>query len=256
MASKNLQKMADDVITELERPDFIPKSNEGAEHFERDDVKLPQLMIAQALSPELEEDNVRYIPGLKLGDFFNGLTGEIYGRGPLKFMIVRADRPRYVEFIPRSEGGGVRDPNVPPDDPRTQFTVGPDGKRQNPVATKFYDYVLVLLHDNGKRELVVMSLKSTGIKVARNLNGLIRARNAPIYSGVYTASSKSMKNTKGTFYQFDIRAAGWPKTPELIEFMKEKYEVFKDKELDIDRKDHGDEDTSFPHGANVDEEEM
>ena len=56
------------------------------------------------------------------------------------------------------------------------------------------DYVVMLLDVDRNFELIALSLKSTNIKVAKKLNGLIKTRQAPIYAGAYTLES-SMTHT-------------------------------------------------------------
>lgn len=235
----------------VERPSFIPSSQEGTEHMEQEDVQIPRLTIAQAMSPEIEEGHAKFIKDLKVGDIFNSLTQRIYGRGPLQFAIVRASKPRWVEFAPRDEGGGIVDPEVPAGDPRTEFRIDEFGKRKPPIATKFYDFVIVLDPED-VCEVVALSLKSTGITVARALNGLIKLRNAPLYAGVYQAVSKSKKNAKGTFYQFNIVPAGWPKTQATFDNLKELYEALKVKDVKIHTEGtEVDENDDFAYGANA-----
>ena len=235
------------------RPDFIPTTQEGLDHLEQEDVQIPRLVIAQAMSPELQEDNSKYIADLKAGLIFNSLTQRIYGKGPIDFAVVRATKPRWVEFAPRDAGGGVVDPEVPAGDPRTEFWTYDQGKRRNPIATKFYDFIIVLEPEEA-REIVALSLKSTGLTVARSLNGLMKLRNAPIYAGIYNASSKVKKNPKGTFYQFDLRPNGWPKSAETMEFLKELYEALKTEPVKIHQEttlgDVPDEGDDFNFGAN------
>jgi len=251
--------MADELVKSsnalmTNRPDFIPSTQEGTEHMSQEDVQIPRLVIAQAMSPELLEDNSKYIPDLKPGLIFNSLTQRIYGKGPLDFAVVRATKPRWVEFAPREEGGGVVDPDVPENDPRTQFWTDDSGKRRNPVATKFYDFIIVLEPEDA-REIVALSLKSTGLVVARALNGLIKLRNAPIYAGIYTASAKMKKNPKGSFYQFDLRSNGWPKSQETFDFLKELYEALKTEPVKIHQEtisDSPEEDDSFDFGSSND----
>jgi len=233
----------------MERPSFIPSTQEGTEHMEQEDVQIPRLTIAQQMSPEVEDGHSKYIGDLKVGEIFNSLTQKIYGKGPLDFAIVRASKPRWVEFAPRDEGGGVVDPDVPAGDERTEFRVDDFGKRRPPVATKFYDFVLVLDPD-GEREIVALSLKSTGIAVAKALNGLIKIRNAPIYAGIYRATSRTKKNAKGTFHQFNIQPAGWPKTEETMKFLEELYRALRTKEVKIHTDNGHEEDDSFDYGAN------
>lgn len=254
----DLERMAASVLANIfsdERPEDSVRSSEGTEHIERDDIQLPRLTIAQSLSPEIQEGDPKLIEGLKNGDMFNTLTKEIYGRGPIHIVPLRGDKPRFVEFIPRAEGGGVRDPFVAPDDPRTKFTTGDDGKRKNPIATKFYDYVFEIFHADGRRETVACSFKSSGLKVATSFNAMLKLRNAPIYEQVYRVTSRQQKNSKGVFFQFALDTAGWIKEPVLKADLKEKYESMKIQKITFDTvQDPADpehEDDSFDYGAHA-----
>jgi hypothetical protein len=226
----------------MERPAFLSKDDHrGSEHIAQEDLQLPRIAIAQGLSPELIEGNAKYIDGLKMGHMFNNLTGELYNKGPIEFVVVRADPPRWVEFIPRDEGGGVADLNVPPDDPRTQFTRDEEGKSVPPVATKFYDYVILMLPS---KEPIALSMKGKALKVARQLNALIKLRNAPIFAGKYVLTSTLESNSKGTYGVPQIRNAGWV-DEQLYKLAEGVYESIKSKNLVIDR-DPGEDDMEFP----------
>lgn len=222
--------MQTQTAAEMVRPDFVETGRAGTEHIKNEDMQIPRIVLAQKMSPEVEEGHEREIEGLKAGMMFNGLTHEIYGRGPLQFVILRADPPRYVEFIPRDEGGGVKDPNVPANDPRTQF--GKDGGK--PVATKFYDYIVVLLPvgNDPLQRLMALSFKSTGLKVAKQLNALIKLRNAPIHAGVYTLSSVDTQNALGKFAIFNVANAGWVQDKALYEQLGQMVESVKNKVIE------------------------
>ena len=223
----------------LDRPDFVAVGDQsGTEHLTREDIQMPRMGLGQQMSPEMVEGDAKYIDGLKVGAMFNNLTGQVYGTGPLDFVVISAYPPRWVEFIPREEGGGVRDPNVPPGDPRTAF--GPNGEL--PKATKFYDFVVMLLPT---RELIALSFKNTGLKVARQLNGLIAMRNASIYSGKYTLSSVMVQNSKGRFAVFLVKNAGWVQDKETYLYAQRMFTNLATKTVIIER-EHPDEDpTSF-----------
>lgn len=226
--------------TGMERPSWLPQGDvTGTEHIGKDDIQMPRLVLAQKMSPEVDDADAKRIDGLKPGDIFNGLTKAILGRGPLPFHVIRADRPRFVEFFPREDGGGVKDPNVPPDDPRTEF--GKDGSK--PQATKFYDFII---YRPDTKELVALSFKSTGLKVAKQLNALIKLRNAPVYAGRFNLMSVDTQNSKGKFAIFHVANAGWASSPEELQELKDFYEALATKEINIQREDRDDEDLEFP----------
>jgi len=202
-----------------ERPSWIPEGDTTGTDMSAEDLRLPRLSIAQGLSPELTPGNSNYIENLKMFQLFNNLTQEIYGMGPIKFIPVRHDIRR-IEFKPRSEGGGVIDMDVRPNDPRTQWTTDAEGKRQAPRATKFNEYVVLLVRDGeDEPEPIVLSIKDTNKenrRAATNLNGYIalptkigsKKYKLPIYGKMYTVESGTAKNDKGTYGVPVIKQAG------------------------------------------------
>lgn len=218
----------------MARPSFIPVGNvEGTEVITRDDMQLPRLALAQAMSPQLKDSDPKYIKGLAIGHLFNSLTGQNFEKGPIEFIIIRADRPRFVEFVPRSEGGGMKDPNVPANDPRTQF--GPNG--EPPVATKFYDFIVLMLpfnRENPMDSVIGISFKGTQLKVARALNGLIKIKNAPLYAGRYLITSCDDKNAKGEFKNFAIKQNGFVEDEATYALVKGMYDALQKVNVTID----------------------
>jgi hypothetical protein len=214
----------------------------GTEHLTQEDIQMPRLAIAQGLSPELQENNAKYIPELKLGQMFNNLTGDIYGKGPIEFVIVRADRPRYIEFIPREQGGGIADMDVAPDDERTRFRKDADGKTLPPIATKFYDYVIMMLPS---MEPIALSMKGKSLKAAKSLNALIKLRNKPIFEGKYKVSAVSETNAKGTYGVYQVRNSGEPdkETKEQAEMM---FNMLRGKNIQFEREPGDDDADDFP----------
>ena len=241
MAKKNAVAKAEEGSVTI--PDFLEKYvDKGMEHVTRDDLQMPRLALAQGLSPQLEASDPLYIEDLKKGEAFNTVTGKIHGQGPWDIAVVRADPPRYMELVPIDEGGGVVDFSVPAEDPRTQWTTDDDGKRVQPIATQFYDFVIVFLET---REAIGVSLKVTGIKVAKNLNTLIKLRekipdkngvlrNPPMFMGRYTLRTVMEKNPKGTYANFRFANAGIITDSETLHFLSELFEQFKGKPLVID----------------------
>lgn len=249
MAKKNEEMATIPVPQEsqlvMSRPAFLNQNDSrGTEHLTKDDLKMPRIALAQQMSPQLDEGNAQFIEGLKQGDMFNSVTEEIIGKGPITFTVVRCDPPRYVEFNPREQGGGVKDPNVAPHDPRTQF--GPNG--EIPIATKFYDFIIARTDKpdlSWNERLVALSLKSTGLKVAKQLNTFMKLRNAPIFSGNYSLGVVKEENAKGKFYNFTVKNAGWIDEASYKQ-AEAAFEMLKDRVVVIDREnDHEGTSDSF-----------
>ena len=259
-------------ISLTERPDFIPEGDKtGTEGITSEDIRLPRLGIAQGLSPQIMPDDGSYIDGLKLFEMFNDSSKEIYGRGPIFFVPVRRD-VKCIEFIPRTEGGGIRDMNVPRNDPRvTQWrdvVVNGVKKRLPPSATVFDEYVSLLIKLSGESESIVISIKHTNKfnrRAATDLNGFIKmhasqgAKSVPIYGVIYSISSKSEKNDSGTFGVPVFQQVGFiPKSmPELFQRAQEYAKSLEGKTIVVQR-EAGDEafDTAAMDGTVKDAEVM
>lgn len=231
--------------TAIERPAFIPQSNAGTDHIGKDDILVPRLALAQGLTPQVSEGK----EGFSVGVLFNSVTEEILGKGPIDFYIVRADRPRYIEFFPRESGGGVKDMNVPANDPRTQFTRGENGQTVKPAATKFYDFLIVLadrLAADPMNALIALSFKSSGLKTAKTLNNLIKFRNAALYAGKYRLTTGKESNAKGTYAVYKVENAGFVQDEATYKILEGIYQALADTNVKIDRETGGDDDEFDP----------
>ena len=130
-----IQKVTGGALT---APNYMKTgTKKGAEDISREDLTMPRLALAQKLSPEIDEGNAKFVDGLKFGDAYNTLSGEVYGKDPIEVVIIRAEKPKYIEFNPIEDGGGIKDFNVPAGDTRTLFSENSD----KPIATKFLENV-------------------------------------------------------------------------------------------------------------------
>lgn len=225
-------------------PSFITKGDmSGTETIAPEDARIPRLVLAQPQTPQAMKGKPEYIDGLSAGDSFNDLTEVIYGDGPLDVVIIRADRPRWVQF---GEDRKVVDPSVPFGDPRTQFTTDASGDRIPPEATEFHDYVVLL---GEKLEPMALSFKSTAIKLSsRVLNGLIKMKPAPIYACRYRLTPKMMQNDKGNWYIFSVKQVGFISSETIFNRAKDAYDAFKVKAVDFDTSPKVEDDDTIAGG--------
>lgn len=227
-----------------ERPAGADEGTLGSEGMTKEDILMPRLGLAQKMSPEIDPTNAaRYIAGLQFTELFHSISKKNYGKGPVYFTILRRDRPRYIEFNPIDQGGGIKDMNVPPGDQRTQFTTGTNGERVKPVATMFYDYIVLLLNDlnmaDPMQNIVALSMKSSGIKAAKQLNLLIQQRGKKLLcKGVYklTTNSATDKKTQGVYAIYEVNNAGWLVPDSDVEKLAiSQFHAWEDKSVIIDR---------------------
>jgi len=244
LATKTTTALAgkEDVPDYLRRADGQPAA--GTENMDRSDMALPRLGLCQSLSPQRKKQNPKYIPGLEEGQFFNTLTREIYGSTlnivPLHFYKTR------IRFGDIEKGGGIlcqaQDNKHGQGDPgglcqRCPLSAFKDG--EPPECTQFMNYAALVLPKAGKRvemdALLVASFKSTGLKIAREWNSLIRIKNLDIFAGIYTLTSTEANNASGqSWYQPTVAPAGLV-SREMYEFAKEAYQGVRERSnLDFD----------------------
>jgi len=189
--------------------DLVQDAGVGTENITAADVKTPRLKICQAGSPQRKPDNDKQITGLNELEMFNDLSGEIYGRGPLQFVVVAQMGARGMQF--GDDGKTVVDFDVPLNDPRMQFTVDPNTKKRvKPVATLFYEYLLWLPE---KEELVALSLSSTMIGTAKELNSKITyplrgLMNPPAWARTFSFETKMKQDGKFNWGVFAMKQIG------------------------------------------------
>lgn len=224
-------------------PDYFAKNDRrGFEDTQQSDVLIPRLALAQALSPQVTEGDPARIPGLKVGDLFNSVTGQIYGR-EVKVQLLRKMPLRAMEFRSIDDGGGVLDPNVSLDDPRLLWGNSGNKKEDKPKATLFRDFLAVIIPG---REVIALSFKSSGIKAAKTLWGLATMRNKPVFAGLYSITTDVMLTPK-PHQIYKVDNAGWVSL-EDAELGEQMFEAVKSiNSMNIHRDDAGaDDDLDFP----------
>lgn len=220
-------------------------AGEGA-RFALEDVAIPRLGLVQKTSKEIEP-GPRLIPNAKFTDIFHSSDRTLYGNGPVAFAVLRYYDPRWVQFRPMDEGGGIIDLNVPAGDPRTLW----DGN-EKPIATKYLDYIILILNDfdpaDPMKSIAAISFKSMGLKAAKELNRLMQWRGQKdLFRGVYLATSFMDQAPKGAYAQWKFANAGWLSegTP-AFEAAREAWEALKHVQARVERE--GDEpDPDFDH---------
>ena len=205
-------------------PDYLQRRGDappmGLENLDRADMTLPRLGLCQSLSPQRSKSDPKYIAGLDEGEFFNTITRENYGMRvqlvPLLFYKTR------ILFGPMDEGGGLRCQS--PDNllgigepggtcikcPFSQFGSARNGEGKGTACNQFFNYAALIV-DDGRvtpEGLLVFSLKSSALRVAKDWNALIRIRNLDIFAGVYEITSTERKNDIGRWYEPVVNPAG------------------------------------------------
>lgn len=244
-------------------------NNVGRSDVSADELRLPRLGIAQGLSPQMTPDGSQYIDGLKLYEMFNDMSSFVYGRGPLRFVVIKR-ASRWIEFHPEDRNV-VLDMDVPANDPRTLWTtVEKDGKMERvpPAATKFVEFVILLLNGEEQPEPIVLSIKDTNKfnrRAFQRLEAYVAAHPGACYTALYSLRTVAEKNDEGTFGVFAIDKVTTKENPRglvsksgynpafVMNLLRsaESFRAALDKKGYAVDREPGADDVEFPHGANA-----
>jgi len=190
--------------------DFGDDSNDGLEDFDSSDFLVPYLSILQKLSPEVDDTQERYVEGAKVRQIINKTTGKLYdGEKGIK-LIVCAKHKFLDEMTDEQDSQFVARHNF--DSEAGKLARWQEKRRVLPngnIIQEVYAYYVLILDDDGKViDKAVISLKSTGVKVAKKFNSVLssygQTLKAPIYGLVYLASTVLQTAKKNTWWQWDF----------------------------------------------------
>ena len=117
MATAVAQVKGVSVSTEM-ADDIFDMAGAGAD-FSSDEMQMPFIRIAQAMSPEIKKSDAKFIEGCGQGDIFNNLTQEYWGEGVE--VIPCYVQTKYTEWVSLDDGGGFVG-EISPTDPVLQQT--------------------------------------------------------------------------------------------------------------------------------------
>lgn len=168
-------------------------NRDGKDGVSQGDLLIPRLKLAQAMTKEMKKSYENHLPELREGDFFNSVTGEIYGTEvsiiPLHFFneyIEFDESMRVVKYYQRGE--------VPHADDLAVVN------GQAPRCTTFKCRMSLLLKEDGSIDPLVVSFKYVGKKTPTNKwNFLIAEKNLAAYAFTYNLESVTVKGAKGEY---------------------------------------------------------
>lgn len=104
-----MAKKKEQALTKIEEQETalatlgLGQSNaEGMEETDRDCFLIPQIKLLQKMSPQVDEDNAKYVPGAKPGLFLLTTTGDMWESEKDGILVIPAYfQRRFLEFIPQ-----------------------------------------------------------------------------------------------------------------------------------------------------------
>ena len=190
----------------------------GFEEASADSYAIAFLQILQKMSDETEPENAKYLNGAKAGMFANLTTGKLFdGKKGINVIPCHYSR-KFVEWVPREKGGGLRGIHAPDSDVVQNANQSPKNPLElvtsegNILSDTRYHFVLVMV--NGQPEPVIITMKSSQIKKSRawmtRMQNLTMARKdgtrfkAPMFSHVWTLTTKQETNDRGSWFGYFI----------------------------------------------------
>lgn len=235
MAKQEMEKVKPGDVGKLTTvPDYLKREQgqvaAGTEYMEQQDLTMPRLGLCQALTPQRQKADPKFIQGLEEGQFFNSVTREIYGEKllivPLLFykQRIRFDKNKMGSILCQAldDKVGIGDPGgICLKCPLAQFT-----NDSKPECMRFFNYASLIIV-NGRvapENMLTFSLKSTGLKIAKDWNSLIRIKNIDMFGGVYEVTSVVAKDDRNSWYAPKIEPAGFV-PQEVYSQAKHAYEI-------------------------------
>lgn len=189
--------------------EFIDKKDslEGFEAININTIAIPFIKLAQDLSPQLKKSKPEYIEGLVVGDFFNSVTGNNYGK-TFDFTVIKFEHI-FTEWKP-NRGGFVGYHDV--DEAykiavSTKFNEMKTSEGNDLIETYMY---YILMSGKEKDGVLILSASSTAIKNAKKLNSMMNMQyfangdKALPYHQVYTAKSSMVSDSKNEWWVIDF----------------------------------------------------
>ena len=200
--------------------DLFAMAGQGAE-FDSDEMQMPFIRIAQAMSPEIKKSDAKYIKDCGQGDIFNNLTKEFWDKGVE--IIPCYVQTKYTEWVPIDEGGGfVRE--IPATDPVLAQTTREGATETLPnknEVVKSDNYVVLVKSDDGNWSPAILDMKSTALKISRrwktqiNLQTITHPKSkkiakAPIFANIWKMNTVEETNKNNqTYFNYSVSKVGF-----------------------------------------------
>lgn len=200
---KTMKSAADELLSQLGDA-AVTDTMEGFEDVNGSTKAVPFLRILQALSPQVIPDNPNFVEGAKVGDLFNTVTKENYGR-EIRLVVLKFEH-LYIEWLPERKGFvGYHSPENAERVAVDKSKFGKWKTAEGNLLQENYAY-LVLVEGHEREGVMVLSLASKAIPEAKMLNRLMTTHYLPNgqlakpYYLVWSLKTELMRKDQYTWY--------------------------------------------------------
>lgn len=210
-----LTKAKDESQEELLPPDSVDMSvlaGAGMEDVTIQDLLIPRIAILQALSPQVQENEPEYVEGAKPGMICDVSIGELI-ESPLTFIPCHFSKV-WIEWYPRQTQKGIATIHNTPDI-KDECEVEEDGNLVLENGNLIMETAQLFgLNMNNNGSLCFIPMASTQLKAARKLITFAMGERLtsntgneytpPLFYRAYILDVMTQRNSKGTWYGWDI----------------------------------------------------
>jgi hypothetical protein len=232
--------------------DIFGMAGEGAS-FDSSEMQIPFVRVAQSLSPQLNKKKGEYIEGLATGDAYNTLTSEMWSGETGLVVVPCYQTTKYLEFVPRTMGGGFRG-EIGPNDPILQRTSRDGSKEILPNGNELVksdQHFCLIVGEDGMTQPVVIDMKSTQLKVSRRWKTQIAMQKIkhpgtgaiitpPVFATLWRLNTVEETNDKGDFYNWSVEKVGTVESRDLLQEAKAFRDSVMRGEVKAQAENHGD----------------
>lgn len=201
----------------------------GLEDTSPEDFAIPFLQVLQALSPQLNKNDGKYIKGAEQGNIYNTVTGQAVDGDEGLIVVPCYYQKKYLEWAPRESGGGLINTHTSRDilaqttrNERGQFVLS----NGNYIAETAHFYVQICSEDESEWSQAVIAMTSTQLSKARKWVSQMKQRRvknsagamveAPMFLFKYRLKTIAEQNDRGSWYGWSIGLEGQATNRDMI----------------------------------------
>lgn len=196
--------------------------------FSQEDLALPFLTILQALSPQLDAGDPKYIEEAKAGMFYNTVTKQLYnGQTGVSLIPIKFSKSM-IEWVTRENGGGFVAQHEWSDKLAASTRKDEKGRDILENGNQLVRTATFICSMADAFDPVIVTFTSTQFKKSKNWASLISRLTSPDgktplaalpFAGVYRFTTVRESNEKGNWSGFQIVQQGYtadlPNGPEI-----------------------------------------
>jgi len=221
MTQENVkQEISEKKTTELAIASaFIEDANSGLENITSEDLTIPRIKILQALSPEVNKRDGKYVEGASAGDAINTVTSKLYNEDNELVVLPVSYKRLFLEWQPRESGGGLVTSH---DDQSILSKTTKNDRGQDVLQNGNYiqtsaNHFVIVLNKDGSYDQAVIPMAGTQLKKSRTWNSVMaslklrsgdKVFTPPSFSHKYSMKTVQESNDRGTWFGWSITNLG------------------------------------------------